>query len=408
MKHWFASLAILALALAGCGSFGSSGQAASPAKAPASASVSASAPAASTAGQPSASTAAGSSASPSASAGQSSAAGAVKTIEIGAAISLTGPVAREGRDVKNGYDLWATTVNAKGGIDVGGTKYKVHINYADDQGDPKTAARLTTQFISEKHIKLLLGPYSSGITTATAAIGEQYGALTIASEANGDSIYQHGYKMIVSVLPPASHYLWALLDMAKQLTPRPRTVAIASRDDLFGLLAGQGAQKRAQQDGFKVVYAEKFPPNSTDLSVVISQAKAKNPDIFLSTGLLADSILLARQGRDAAFLPKIFGFTVGPEIPDFEKSLKSSANGLYGSSWWLPDMSWKGPEFGTSADYAKTYKKKFNQNPSYQAASGTQAGLILQLGIEKAASLDPAKVRAAIGQLDTQTFWGPT
>ena len=35
---------------------------------------------------------------------------------LGAAVSLTGNLARSGLDQKLGYDLWKDTVNAKGGI----------------------------------------------------------------------------------------------------------------------------------------------------------------------------------------------------------------------------------------------------------------------------------------------------
>jgi branched-chain amino acid transport system substrate-binding protein len=53
------------------------------------------------------------------------------------------------------------------------------------------------------------------------------------------------------------------------------------------------------------------------------------------------------------------------------------------------------------------YEKAFGAAPNYITASGTAGGLALQLAIEKAASLDPVKVRDAMLQLDVQTFFGP-
>jgi hypothetical protein len=46
-------------------------------------------------------------------------------IKIGAAVSLTGKIAYEGRLVKDGYEVWADWVNSHGGIDAGG-KNKLH------------------------------------------------------------------------------------------------------------------------------------------------------------------------------------------------------------------------------------------------------------------------------------------
>ena len=41
------------------------------------------------------------------------------TIKIGAPLPLTGPLSPEGTKLKQGYDLWADTANAAGGISVG-------------------------------------------------------------------------------------------------------------------------------------------------------------------------------------------------------------------------------------------------------------------------------------------------
>ena len=66
-------------------------------------------------------------------------------IKIGAALSETGKYAREGEDVRQGYDLWADWVNnEKGGIEVDGKMDSVEMVYYDDESDPDTTANLTT------------------------------------------------------------------------------------------------------------------------------------------------------------------------------------------------------------------------------------------------------------------------
>src|SRR5262249_36212616 len=52
-------------------------------------------------------------------------------IKIGAPLAATGAEAREGVLAKQGYDLWAETVNARGGIKVADKTYKVQIVYYD-------------------------------------------------------------------------------------------------------------------------------------------------------------------------------------------------------------------------------------------------------------------------------------
>jgi branched-chain amino acid transport system substrate-binding protein len=101
-------------------------------------------------------------------------------------------------------------------------------------------------------------------------------------------------------------------------------------------------------------------------------------------------------------------FSVGPEIPDWAKNLGKDAEDTVGNAWWLPNMGWKGPMFGSSQDYGKRVQEKFGYVAGYHVASGTAAGLLLQLAIEKAASIETDKVREALLGMDVETFWGPT
>ena len=68
------------------------------------------------------------------------------TLTIGASLSLTGSLAREGQLTKEGYQLCQEKVNAKGGVDIGGTKAKLDIQYQDDTSKPDVAAQLVDSF----------------------------------------------------------------------------------------------------------------------------------------------------------------------------------------------------------------------------------------------------------------------
>ena len=109
---------------------------------------------------------------------------AEKVLKLGASVGMTGRLAKEGGYVKDGYTLWMEMVNAKGGIKVGNDNYKVEIVFYDDKSDPQTGAKLTEKLITEDKVKFILGPFGSGITLATSAIGEKYKVLTVACQAN--------------------------------------------------------------------------------------------------------------------------------------------------------------------------------------------------------------------------------
>ena len=331
---------------------------------------------------------------------------AAQTIKIGAALALTGPVSKEGKLVKDGYDFWLAEVNKRGGITVGGKRQPVQIVFYDDESNAQTSARLTEKLITEDKVQFLLGPFSSPITMQTSVIGEKYKILTIAAQANANAIYQRGFKYVVSVLPPATAYMKLTLEMASKLEPRPRTVAIMALNNPFGILAAEGARDHAKAYGFDVVYFEKYPAQASDVSPFLTQIKAKNPDVLVASGFFQESLLIVKQSKELKFCPKMIALTVGPDVPDFTKSLGKDADYIYGSAWWLPNMGYKSRDFGSSRDYSKALTERLGREPNYHVASGTAAGLFLQMAIEKANSLDTDAVRKAFSTMDIETFWG--
>ena len=338
----------------------------------------------------------------------SSAGWAQDVLKFGAAVSLTGAQSRFGNMVKNGYELWKDYVNDKGGIDVGGKKYKVTVIYYDDQSDPQVSAKLTEKLITEDKVQFLLGPYSSGITLATSAIAEKYDMINMACTANADSVYTRGYKNVFSVLPPASVILHSFLDMLTTFSPVPKKLAIISPTDLFPLNVADGAQNHAKELKLDVAFFEKYPKGAKDLSSLLLKIKSLKPDAFIGTGYLDDAILAVRQAKDQRVDFKAMVFTTGPELEDFTKNLGKDADYVYGVSWWMPEANFKCPVFGSTQNYVSLYAKKFGSGITYQAAAASQGGLLLQLAIEKAKSLEMDKVRETLRSFNGTTFWGAT
>ncbi|HKI58840.1 MAG TPA: amino acid ABC transporter substrate-binding protein [Trueperaceae bacterium] len=328
-------------------------------------------------------------------------------VKVGVSVALTGNFANLGKLELDGLQLWADHVNQNGGIDVGGKKLPVKLIYLDDQSDTTTSTRLTQRLITQDKVDFLVGPYSSGITQATTAIAERYKIITIAPLANAPDLYKRGFKYLFGVLPLATQYLQGVLDLVHGFSPTPKTVAILTPDNIFSLAAAEGAQAYAKQIGMDVVFFKKYPPTAQDFTAVLSQIKSLDPDVVLGTGYLNDSIQIVKQMAQSGFSPKALGFTIATSVPDFAKSLGSTANGIIGGEWWEPTYQSSDPVFGSNADFVKAYQAKYGSTPPYYAAAGAEAGVLLQMGIEKAGSLDSDQVRQALLSLDASTLFGP-
>ncbi|MBP7495466.1 MAG: amino acid ABC transporter substrate-binding protein, partial [Spirochaetales bacterium] len=295
-----------------------------------------------------------------------------EVIKIGASVALTGSLARFGNMVKNGYEFWKDKVNAQGGISVGGKKMKVEIIYYDDQSDNQTSAKLTEKLITEDKVHFLLGPYGSGPTFATTAIGEKYNIITIATLANAGNIYGRGYKNVFSVLPPGTKLFYSFIDMLAAQKPAPKKLAIIAPNDNFPVSVAEGAGAYAKSKGFELAYYEVYPKGVKDLSSTILKIKNSGAEVLLGSGYLEEAILTVRQLKEQKGYLKAIGFTTGPELKDFRDALGSDADYVYGVAWWMPQMKYSDPFFGTAQDYTKEYTAKYGPEIAYQAAAASQ------------------------------------
>jgi branched-chain amino acid transport system substrate-binding protein len=100
--------------------------------------------------------------------------GAQDVIVLGAAVSLTGKHALYGANTKSGYKLAVRKINDKGGVKVGGKRYKLAVRYYDDESIPQRGPELAERLIKQDGVKFMLGPYGSNLTKAMLPVVEKY------------------------------------------------------------------------------------------------------------------------------------------------------------------------------------------------------------------------------------------
>jgi branched-chain amino acid transport system substrate-binding protein len=94
-------------------------------------------------------------------------------------------------------------------------------------------------------------------------------------------------------------------------------------------------------------------------------------------------------------------------LPEFTATLQGDAEGICGHVWWTKDLAWKGAVFADSREYARLFETEYGSVPTYHAAAGSASGLILQLAIEAAGTIETEAVRAQLESMDVETFFGP-
>jgi len=317
-------------------------------------------------------------------------------IKIGASMSVTGTYAKPGTYQKQGYDVCIDELNAKGGL----LGRKVELVIYDDQSTPATAVRLYEKLITEDKVDAVMGPYSSAVSEAVANVTEKYKKVMVAPLAATTSIFKKGRKYIFMVITPAENYLDGLIDMAAKRGLK--TVAIINEDTLFPKASASGTAEAAKKKGMQVVLQEAYPKGNTDFSALLVKIKAANPDVIAAGTYFDDAVAITRQMKELNVNPKMFGLTVGGDLPEFYDLLKQNAEYVYGSTQWDESLPYPGQK-----EFLAAYKAKFKgQEPSYHTAAGYAGCLIYAEAVKKAGTLDADKVRDQLLKMEIRTAFG--
>src|ERR1041384_4202899 len=292
-------------------------------------------------------------------------------IRIGASLSLTGTYAKLGKNQHEGYQLCEKDLNAKGGL----LGRKVELVVYDDQSMPATAVRLYEKLITEDKVDAVMGPYSSPVTEAAANVTEKYKKVMVAPLAATTSIFKKTPRRqyIFMVISPAEVYLEGLIDMGSKRGLK--TVAVVNEDTLFSKAAAAGAVELAKKKGMQVVFTEAYPKGNTDFAALLTKVKAANPDVLAAATYFDDAVALTRQMKELAVNPKMYGVTVGGDLPEFYDTLKQNAEYIYGATQWENTLPSPGNQ-----EFFDAYKKEFGHEPSYHSAAGYAGCLIYPEG----------------------------
>jgi branched-chain amino acid transport system substrate-binding protein len=112
-------------------------------------------------------------------------------------------------------------------------------------------------------------------------------------------------------------------------------------------------------------------------------------------------VALTRQMRELNVNPKMFGVTVGGDLPEFYDTLKQNAEFVYGATQWEHSLPYPG-----NTEFFEAYKKEFGHEPSYHSAAGYSGCLVYAEAVKRAATLDADRVREQLLKLEMRTMFG--
>lgn len=290
---------------------------------------------------------------------------------------LSGFIAADGEEMRNGAVMAIDEINELGGI--GGRKLKyIEIDDVDSVGDQVTTA--FNRAIDVEKADVIFSGYH----------------LTSAPEfdicADGNTLYYNNntqkawtdryqtdpekYWSIFQTDPNEewygggfAEYLNLLLETG-QFTPDEKTAAILHGDDTYSSFIGNTFNERAQELGWTITLKETFTVgNVADWGPMLSQVRDNPPAVlFTVTYNPADNAAMANQLAENP-LPSLVYQQYGPSVPEYLELTGANSNGII----WGTVLGFLPDEIGL--DWVKAYEAKFGTTPGYANAPGGYDGV---------------------------------
>ncbi|MBW1705320.1 MAG: amino acid ABC transporter substrate-binding protein [Deltaproteobacteria bacterium] len=340
-------------------------------------------------------------------------------IVIGHPACLSGKYAKAGEQAIGGIKACIDWVNnVYGGVLVAGKRIPLKYKYYDCESKKEGVTSLIERLITVDKVNVVFSAYSSGLTLSGAPVAERYNMVYMDHGGASDRIFQQGFKYIVQTIGPGSKYHVGTLDMVRHFDPKAKKVALAYEDSEFARMTMGGAEKYAKKLGFEIVFMRTYPKGVTDLTPLLSDMKAKKPEIVLGGGHYEDGQLFARQMSDLDINVKALSLVASATLPAYYKALGGRiAEGVMGPSHWeygvtfspkgakKVGLDWIGPG---QDEFVSLFKKALGKDiiPDYHAAEAGAQVLAYVKSIEMANSINQDKVRAALGKLKFMSFYG--
>ena len=350
--------------------------------------------------------------------------GKARPIRIGLLAPFSQP---EGPDMEKASKLAIEEINSAGGVNVKewGQKVPIELVIADSEdASPEKGVTAVTRAIVESKIDLLIGGMSSRETLASQVPAIENRVPFIISGAPTHLVTRRGPQAKYGGLPAGNplriedaegmsymfhyctttfHYSKSIVhffgEYVKPIVARDRNLklAIVYRDDPYGVGVWEASKSFIKNDNLPIdiVAEKKYPPNTTDFHAELTAIKAAKPDALFAVGFTVDTAQNYIQGQRDVGLNTLYIAVEVCEGPEFysllgkwgDRQLLESKFGPYaGPPFYLPLMN----------TYVPKFKQKYGVAPGMMGADTYDAFYIAKDAIERAGTLDKAKVRDAI------------
>lgn len=290
-------------------------------------------------------------------------------------------------------------------VEIDGVTYTVELVEVDNKSDKTEAVTAAQRLISEG-VSAVIGSYGSGVSIAAGDIFAEAQVPAVgASCTNPQVTAGNDFYFRVCYLDPFQGTVMA--NYAIQNGANTAAVITQLGDDYssglgaffvqaFNDLAGAGA----------VVSEQQFQTNQTDFKAILTNIKAKNPDVIFAPSSITTAPLIIKQARELGITCPIMGGDTWENATIIENA-GADAEGILLSTFF-DEAEPATEEAASFITGFKTYLQENNQGDIIPAVSalGYDAYLAVLEAVRAAKSTDSVAVRDALKGIQIEGVTG--
>jgi branched-chain amino acid transport system substrate-binding protein len=310
---------------------------------------------------------------------------AQEVVKIGHVGPTSGQIAHLGKDNENGARMAIDELNAKG-VTIGGKKVKLELLAEDDGADPKQGTAAAQKLVDAK-VAGVVGHLNSGTSIPASKIYSDAGIPQISPSATNPKFTRQGFKTTFRVVADDVH-LGGTLGRYAIKNLKGKSIAVIDDRTAYGQGVADEFEKGVASAGGKTVGREFTNDKATDFTAILTNIKAKKPDVVFFGGMDAVAGPMIRQMKQLGIKAKFMGGDgiCSGELPklaggamDDEQVVCAEAGGVEGEAK------------KSMEDFKTRFKAKFNADVQIYAPYVFDATNVLVAAMVKAGSSDPAK-----------------
>lgn len=334
-------------------------------------------------------------------------AGTRDVVNIGFLGPLTGPVQSWGLPGLNGARIWEEWLNAAGGLMIEGQRHPVRIHAFDCGYDPDHAMKGARRMV-ERHGVHLLMMLGGDTFTPVRDFLMRHKVLTstlLPSDLTPDTPWL--------IAPSELHPIYTVtgVDWLARTEPARRRVAICSQTDALGLPSLATYRAAFKAAGMTLCKEVQYAPEHTDAAAIVDAMLAEAPDILCWSTSYAPMVhAMTEHAHKRGFRGRILSCT----LDNYPALVARTSPGfMEGTVFQFPDfddplLREKAFFFNRPETFFEEYNTRFPDSWSAVSWEYVATLEIWQAAVEKAGSLAPASVLAAMKQQGEVTHaFGP-